>query len=48
MMGGSWMHSFGIRARWLHEHGISKAKNFLKEHVDHRTTNKIVDPRRPL
>ena len=43
MMGGSWMHHLKSGARWLHEHGISKAKNFLKEHVDHPITNKIVD-----
>ena len=43
MMGGSWMHHLKSGARWLHEHGISKAKNYLKEHVDHPITNKIVD-----
>jgi hypothetical protein len=43
MMGGSWMHHLKSGARWLHEHGISKAKNFLKEHVDHPITNNIVD-----
>jgi hypothetical protein len=43
MVGGSWMHHLKSGARWLHEHGISKAKNFLKEHVDHPITNKIVD-----
>ena len=43
MMGGSWMHHLKSSVRWSHEHGISKAKNFLKEHVDTQITKKLVN-----
>jgi hypothetical protein len=43
MVGGSVWHSALNGMRWLHNHGISAAKNWLKEHVNHPIANKAVD-----
>ena len=43
MVGGSVFHSALNSMRWLHHHGFSAAKIFLRDHVNHPITNKIVD-----
>ena len=39
MVGGSWAHHAMNGLRWLHNHGISAAKNWVKEHVNHPVAN---------
>ena len=43
MVGGSIWHSALHGMRWLHDHGISAAKNWLKDHVNHPIANKAVE-----
>jgi hypothetical protein len=42
MVGGSWYHSALNSMRWLHNHGITAAKNFVKEHIKHPIADKAV------
>ena len=43
MVGGSVFHSALNGLRWLHSHGITKAKEFLRDHANHPIANKAVD-----
>ena len=43
MVGGSWYHGALNGMRWLHNHGISAAKNWVKDHINHPIANKAVE-----
>ena len=43
MVGGSIWHHAMNGMRWLHNHGVTAAKNFLREHVNHPIANKAVE-----
>ena len=43
MVGGAWHHSALNGLRWLHNHGISAAKNWVKDHINHPIANKAVE-----
>ena len=43
MVGGGWHHSALNGLRWLHNHGISAAKNWVKDHINHPIANKAVE-----
>ena len=43
MVGGSIFHSALNGLKWLHNHGITKAKEFLRDRVNHPIANKAVD-----
>ena len=43
MVGGGWHYSALNGLRWLHNHGISAAKNWVKDHINHPIANKAVE-----
>jgi hypothetical protein len=43
MVGGSIFHSALNGMRWLHNHGITAAKNFVRDHTNHPIANKAVE-----
>jgi hypothetical protein len=43
MVGGGWHHSALNGLRWLHNHGITAAKNFVRDHINHPIANKAVE-----
>lgn len=43
MQGGGFGHHVMSGLRWLHNHGISAAKNFLANHINHPIANKAVE-----
>jgi hypothetical protein len=43
MVGGGWHHTALNGLRWLHNHGITAAKNFVRDHINHPIANKAVE-----
>jgi hypothetical protein len=43
MVGRGWHHSALNGLRWLHNHGITAAKNFVRDHINHPIANKAVE-----
>ena len=43
MVGGGWHRTALNGLKWLHNHGITAAKNFLRDHVNHPIANKAVE-----
>jgi len=41
-VGGAWHHHALNGLRWLHNTGITAAKNFLRDHVNHPIANTAV------